>query len=266
MKRRDGAAAAFKKSWRNGWGLVNRKIDENVDPKTKLSLAINQAKDDHNRVVDSGATVIAAQKQAEMDLDRMMDELEDLTNRQRAAIQLEAKYKVSDPTRSAKYTEEAREITQDKNQLAHDIEVQKQLVMQTAAAALRARQQVEAHDDQVKDALREQNRLLAANAQAEMQENMNSAMANLTGAIGDGITPTLTEVRQQIESRQAKALGVSELQGAGDLDLQNELRAVAEGGDADAELDRLRAEMGYLNPAPAPTAELPSGNPEDVPR
>src|ERR687890_1331009 len=52
------------------------KFDEVADPKVQLEQAIQEAQDQHRRLKEQAANVIANQKQTEMRLNRAMEELE----------------------------------------------------------------------------------------------------------------------------------------------------------------------------------------------
>ena len=58
--------------------------------------------------------------------------------------------------------------------------------------------------------LAEKSKLLSQLDQAKMQEEMNTAMAQLNESVGDDV-PTLAEVQEKIQARYAKAKGTAEL-------------------------------------------------------
>src|SRR5438309_288642 len=83
---------------------------------------------------------------------------------------------------------------------------------QSIQAADQAKAAVNQNASVLQKKLNERQKLLSQLDQAKMQEQMNSAMASLTEAVGQDV-PTLEEVRDKIEQRYARALGASELQG-----------------------------------------------------
>ena len=67
---------ALKRWWKYLGAKVNSVFNEKADPKIQLEQAITEAQDQHRRLREQAANVIANQKQTEMRLDRAMGELE----------------------------------------------------------------------------------------------------------------------------------------------------------------------------------------------
>ena len=68
------------KLFRRWWGYLNAKLtgkfNEMADPTVQLEQAIREAQDQHRRLKEQAANVIASQKQAEMRLNKRMSDLE----------------------------------------------------------------------------------------------------------------------------------------------------------------------------------------------
>lgn len=79
----------FKRLWRYLGAAGNEKFNEKADPKIQLQQAITEAQDQHRRLKEHAANVIATAKQAEMQLDRKMEELEKLDERKSLLSTLE---------------------------------------------------------------------------------------------------------------------------------------------------------------------------------
>ena len=104
----------------------------------------------------------------------------------------------------------------------------------------------------LQEKLAEKNKLLSQLEQARMQEEMNSAMAQLNETVGDDV-PTLKEVQEKIEARYAKAKATAEL---GETSVQSRILEVEQATaniEAQSRLSQLRAELG-LDSAAAPAA------------
>jgi phage shock protein A len=101
--------------------------------------------------------------------------------------------------------------------------------------------------------LGERQKLLSQLDQAKMQEQMNTAMASLSEAVGQDV-PTLEEVRDKIEARYSKALGHSELQGATVESRMLEVEQAQMDTEAQARLSQIRSQLGIG----APTESAPS--------
>ena len=75
------------KRWWKYWGAkVNSSFNEHADPKIQLEQAITEAQEQHRRLKEQAANVIANQKQAEMRLNRSMAEYEKLNGNARQAV------------------------------------------------------------------------------------------------------------------------------------------------------------------------------------
>src|SRR5437588_11433555 len=76
----------FRRTWRYFTAMLTGKFNEAADPKVQLEQAITEAQDQHRRLVEQAANVIANQKQTEMQLNRKMEELEQLNGSARQAV------------------------------------------------------------------------------------------------------------------------------------------------------------------------------------
>src|SRR5438045_4103749 len=72
--------------WRYTTARLTGKFNESADPKVQLEQAIAEAQDQHRRLVEQAANVIANQKQTEMRLNRSMAELEKVNSSARQAV------------------------------------------------------------------------------------------------------------------------------------------------------------------------------------
>ena len=69
----------LKKWWKYLTAKADSEFEKNADPKVQLEQAIRESKDQHQRLKEQAANVIAHQKQTEMRLDKAMVEYEKLT-------------------------------------------------------------------------------------------------------------------------------------------------------------------------------------------
>jgi phage shock protein A len=83
-----------------------------------------------------------------------------------------------------------------------------------------------------------------------MQEQMNTAMAQLNEAVGEDV-PTFNEVRDKIEARYAKAKSVAELTETSVESNMLEIEQASRNVEAQARLAQIREQLGL---APAATA------------
>src|SRR3954471_22444449 len=78
----------FKRWWAYLSAGANQKFNENADPKIQLEQAITEAQDQHRRLREHAANVIANQKQTELQLDRQLEQLEKLNGNARQAVKM----------------------------------------------------------------------------------------------------------------------------------------------------------------------------------
>lgn len=234
----------FKRLWAYLGAAGNEKFNEKADPKIQLQQAIDEAKDQHRRLREHAASVIASQHLAQKHLDRELEQLEKLNANARAAVRMaDEASKAGDAAKAAEYTDAAEHIaTQLITSEATITQLREQVMIATARAA-EAHRAVETNSQLLQQKLTEQRALLSQLEQAKMQEQMNAAMASLTDTAAQKV-PTLAEVREKIETRYAKARGTAELEGASAESHMIEIEKAARDAEAISRLDQIREQLG----------------------
>ncbi|HZN14422.1 MAG TPA: PspA/IM30 family protein [Acidimicrobiales bacterium] len=237
------------------------KFDEVADPKVQLEQAIQEAQDQHRRLKEQAANVIANQKQTEMRLNRAMDEREKVNASTRQAVLMaDEAAKRGDTAKAGEYNKAAEAFAGRLIGIESEVESLKSLTLQSTQASDQAKAAVNTNASQLQKKLNERQKLLSQLDQAKMQEHMNKAMASLTETVGQDV-PTLEEVRDKIERRYAKALGTSELQGQTVESRMLEVEQAAVDTEAQARLSEIRSQLGLSSPtpeaAPAPAESTP---------
>ena len=230
------------------------KFNEAADPKVQLEQAITEANDQHRRLVQQAANVIANQKQPEMRLNRAMEEIEKQNGLARQAVTMaEEATKRGDTAKAVEYTQAAESFANRLVASEHEVESLKQLLLQATQAANQAKAAVAQNSSAMQKKLAERQKLLGQLDQAKMQEQVNTAMASLNETVGQDV-PTFEEIRTKIESRYAKALGTSELTEQSVENRMLEVEQAAVNTEAQAKLADIRSQLG-LGPGPdAPSA------------
>lgn len=243
----------FKKWWKYLTAKFNKSFDDKADPSVQLEQALREAQDQHRRLKEQAANVIANQKQAEIRLNTKLGELEKLNGNARQALIMAADAaKAGDAAKATQYNSAAETIANQLIQVEKDVEGLKAMVIDATQAADQAKAAVQQNGRLLQQKLSEKQKLLSQLEQAKMQEEMNSAMAQLQETVGDDV-PTLNEVQQKIEARYAKAKATSELQ---DVSVESsilEIEQATANVEAQSRLSQLRAELG-LDSAAAPAA------------
>src|SRR5262249_3133546 len=236
---------------------TNKTLDDRADPKIQLEQAISESQEQHRRLKEQAANVIANQKQAEMRLNRSMEEYERLNaNARQAVLMADEAARANDQQKTQEYTSAAESFANRLITLEAEIEQGKTMVLQSSQAAEQAKSAVGQNASALQKKLAERQKLLSQLDQAEMQEQMNTAMAQLNEAVGEDV-PTFNEVRDKIEARYARAKSVAELTETSVESNRLEIEQASRNVEAQARLAQIREQLG-LGPAPGTEAGAPA--------
>lgn len=233
---------------RRWWKYLTAKLtgsfNEKADPKVQLEQAITEAQEQHKRLREQAANVIANQKQTEMRLNARLEELEWVNANARQALKMAADAATAGDTAKAnQYTTAAESFANKMIGLETEVEDLKQLHLQATQASDQAKAAVEQNASMLQKKLADRQKLLGQLDQAKMQEQLNKAMSTLSETVGEDV-PSFDEVREKIEARYAKAKGMSELTESSVESRMLEVEQASRNTEAQARLERLRAEMG----------------------
>ena len=238
----------IQRTWRYLTAALTGRFNEMADPKVQLEQAITEAQDQHRRLVEQAANVIANQKQTELRLNRSLEELEKLNGLARQAVRMadEANTR-GDSAKALEYTQSAEAFANRLIAVEKEVESLKQFHLQATQAADQAKAAVQQNSATLQRKLAERQKLLSQLDQAKMQEQVNQAMSALNQSVGQDV-PTLEEVRQKIETRYAKALGSAELAGQSVEQRMLEVEQAQINTEAQARLETIREQLG-IGPA-----------------
>lgn len=244
------------KTLRRWWKYLGAKLglefDERADPRVQLEQAITEAREQHKRLTEQAATVIANQKTTEMQLDAKLDDLAKLNaNARQAVLMADEASKKGDATKAAEYAAAAESFANRLIALEAEVESLKQMALQAAQASDQAKAAVSQNSTVLQKKLAEKQRLLSQLDQAKMQESLNETLTSLSQTVGEDV-PSLDEVREKIEKRYAKATATAELSGSSVEAKMLEVEHAAMNTEAQARLEQIRSELGLAGtPAPA---------------
>jgi phage shock protein A len=252
----------FRRFWKYLTALLTGRLNEAADPKVQLEQAIAEAQEQHRRLKENAANVIANQKQTEMRLNRAMEEMQRIERSARQAVMMaDDAQKRGDTQKVGEYTAAAESFANRLIAVEQEVEDLKALSLQQAQSADQAKSAVQQNSAALQKKLAERQKLLSQLDQAKMQEQMNKAMASLTETVGQD-TPTFDEVRAKIEERYAKAKGTQELQGQSVEGRMLEVEQAALNTEAQARLSQIRTQLG-LDAAEAPQVQsMPAETPQ----
>jgi len=239
----------LRRTWRYLTAALTGRFDELADPKVQLEQAILEAQEQHRRLTEQAANVIANQKQTEMRLNRALEELEKVNGSARQALLMsdEATRK-GDTKKAGEYNSAAEAFANRLIALESEVESLKTLLYQSTQAADQAKAAVQQNSSALQKKLSERQKLLSQLDQAKMQEQMNKAMGQLTEAVGTEV-PTFNEIRDKIEARYARARGTAELQGQSVENRMLEVEQASMNAEAQARLSQMRTQLGLATGA-----------------
>jgi phage shock protein A len=255
----------IRRRWKYLTAKLSGRFEENADPKVQLEQAISEAQDQHRRLKEQAANVIANQKQTEMQLNRAMTTLEGTNAKARQAVLMaDDAQKRGDTVKAGEYTKAAESFAAALIQTEKQVDSLKQLSLQSTQAADQAKAAVQQNSSLLQQKLAERQKLLSQLDQAKMQEQMNRAMTTLSETVGQDV-PTLEEVRDKIEARYARALGTAELQGQTVESRMLEVEQASMDVEAQERLEQIKVQLGLVAAPATPEVGAASAVPTDAP-
>jgi phage shock protein A len=244
----------IRRTWRYMTAALTGRFEQVADPKVQLEQAITEAQDQHRRLVEQAANVIANQKQTEIQLNRAVGEQDKLSGSARQALVMANDAAArGDTQKAADYNQAAEGFANRLIATEKQVSDLKTMHLQTTQAADQAKTAVAQNSAALQQKLAERQKLLSQLDQAKMQEQLNRAMSTLSETVGQD-TPSLEEVRTKIETRYARALGTSELAGSGVEARMLEVEQAAVGSEAQSRLAEMRTQLGIGVGAPSNAA------------
>jgi phage shock protein A len=246
---------ALQRWWRYLAAKVGMRLDESADPKVQLEQAIREARQQHKRLMEQATNVIANQKQTQLRLDRTIEDYEKSNASARQALLL-ADQETRDGNRdkAASFNAAAEAFANKIVSLEAQVAQLKQQLLDASQASERAKAAVAQNSAALQKKFAEREQLLSQLDQAKMQEEMNTAMTQLSETVGEDV-PTFEEVRTKIERRVARAQAASELSGTSVDTKMLEVEQAQMSAEAQARLSELRSELGLSSPPGAPASE-----------
>ncbi len=246
---------ALKRWWKYLGAALSGKLEEAADPKIQLEQAIREAQDQHRRLTEQAANVIAQQKQTQMRLDRATADLEKLNGSARQALLLaDEAAKASDAAKMQQFNQAAEGFANRLVALENEVEGLRTMLLDQARNADNAKAAVQQNSMALQQKLSERQKLLSQLDQAKMQEQMNKAMSQLSASVGEDV-PTFAEVQAKIETRLAKAQGMADLTSSSVESGMLEVEQAQMNAEAQSRLSELRTQLGLATPAVAAPAE-----------
>jgi len=240
----------IRRRWKYLTAKLSGRFEETADPKVQLEQAMAEAQEQHARLVDQAASVIANQKQTELQLNRSMQELEKASGSTRQALAMASEAAArGDTAKAAEYNQTAEAFANRLIATERRVEDLKTMHLQATQAAQQAKAAVQQNANALQQKLAERQKLLSQLDQARMQVQLNTAMTSLSRTVGQDV-PTFDDVRLKIEAQYAKALGTAELSGQNVDARMLEIEQAGVNFEAQQRLDQMRSQMGLSTAAP----------------
>ena len=234
----------FRRWWKYQTARFGKRMRERADPTVELEQAIQTAHEQHRRLKEQAANVIANQKQTEMRLNRVFEELEKVNgNASQAVLMADEAQGKGDQQKADEYARAAEAFANRLIALEREVDDLKSLHYQSTQASEQAKAAVSQNATALQEKLTERQKLLSQNEQAKMQEQVNTAMASLSETVGDDV-PTFGEVREKIEARYAKAKGTAELTEQSVESRMLEIEHATMNREAQNRVAEIRAQLG----------------------
>ena len=230
--------------WKYQTARFGARFQERADPKVQLEQAIEESHEQHRRLKEQAANVIANQKQTEMRLNRAFEELEKVNgNARQAVLMAEDAQKSGDEQKAEEYSQAAEAFANRLISLEREVDDLKSLHYQSTQATEQAKAAVAQNSAALQEKLTERQKLLSQLDQAKMQEQVNTAMDSLSETVGADV-PTFGEVREKIEARYAKAKGAAELTEESVESRRLEVEHAALNTEAQKRVAEIRSQLG----------------------
>jgi phage shock protein A len=255
---------AIRRWWKYLGARLSGKLEESADPKTQLEQAIEEAQQQHRRLTEQAANVIANQKQTQMRLERAVEEYEKSNASARQALLLaDEATRDGEGDKAVNYTQAAEAFADRIIALEREVADLKKQLQQTTQAAEQAKAAVQQNSAALQKKLTERQKLLSQLDQAKMQEQMNKAMTQLSATVGEDV-PTFEQVRDKIERRLAKAQSMADLTTTNVDTRMLEVEQAQASAEAQARLSELRSELGLASPEAEKPAAAPAPKPAEA--
>lgn len=215
-------------------------FDAHSDPQIQLEQAIRGAQEQQQRLESLVATVVGNQHHAEAQLHRLMDQEDALTKDVQASL-------------DAGNEAQARNFAVSLAGIRQQVESQKAFVLKATTDAQNAKDQLQENAEALQQAMAQRASLLSELDQTKMQEQMNEATKQLTEVGANHIVPTLADVQDKIDARNANAQGASEISDMSVGKMEMDIRHTEHMASADSILAEFKksAPAGVTPPKPS---------------
>jgi phage shock protein A len=250
------------------WGYlkvaVQGGVEKRMDPGIQIEQALQEARKRDGELREQAARVIAHRTEVEMKLGRAVEESAKAREQAGQALRnADAAAREGKAEDADKWTRAAQALALQMQAKASEVENLKAQHVTASEQADLAKRQANENALQLQELTAKRMELVGKLEQAKMQEAVNRTMEQLSRPV-DTSGPSLGEIEDKINARMAHASARAELSSSSIEGAQQELDRSMRQVEAQAQLDKLRDELG-LGPAPGADAPaLESGEKDDA--
>jgi phage shock protein A len=254
----------LKKWWEYIKAWFKSTSDAKMDPEIEIQMAIDQANKKNQDLRNQAANIVAHRTQLEAKIEKAADQVGETREMAKQAIlKAEEARAAGDTAAVTKWTNiaqgQASKLQAAENSLT-SLTSQYETSIKQADEAKAA---VQANALKLQELSAKQMELLGALEQAKMQESVNAAVESMSSTMDDSM-PSLEDVENKIQKRQAQAMAKAEIFDATPEGGEAELRQAMNEAQADAKLEELKAELGLLDVAEAAPEAAPEAEGEST--
>lgn len=245
----------FKRVWGYLKTLFRVKAEGAMNPEIEIEQAIQEARQQDQRLRNQAAKVIAHRTTIEQKMESAADAVGDARETaKQALLRAEDAKNKGDADGVVKWTNAAQSLAMKLQASESTLESYKQQYEIAVAQADEAKTAVEQNAMRTSELAAKRIELLGKLEQAKMQETVNDAVESMSATL-EIDSPSLSKIEDKIQSRVAEAQAKAEIRTSTPEGAEAELREAVSLARADDKLAELRSELGLDT---GTTGELPA--------
>ena len=202
----------IKRTWRYLEAALERRLEQAADPRIQIEQAIEEAKRQHALLTQQAAEVVGNERELDIRINRALDTIERLKASIAQAIRMEDRVRrEGDVQKAAHYASAAEAIAGRLAGVEASTAELGELRSRAIIASASARRAIEQNAQILRQKLTERSRLLTELEAVRMQERLNAALGTMGELAPAGDVPTLDQVRDKLDRRYARAMGMADI-------------------------------------------------------
>jgi len=230
------------------WGylvtLFRGAAERAMDPEVEVEQAINEARQQDQKLRNQAAQVIAHRTQLEARIESAADDLGEAREMaKQALLRADKAKKAGDTETVGKWTRAAQSLAMKLQAAENNLAGFKEQYGVAVTQAENAKRAVEQNAMRLQELAAKKMELIGRLQQAKMQEAVNKTIESISVSM-EVDAPSLDRVEEKITQRLSQAKAKAELREATPEGAEAELREAISVTQADAKLEELRKELG----------------------